>query len=118
MAAVRGPGTAGVQLRDKDEERGERDEWRSDTWWGMLAGKLLHPVQVASIEAFSHIGMPLCIADLAEIVDDIEAVHLDYHLGRLLKIDALELADSRYAQKEFMEMRYRLSEERILSGGR
>jgi len=113
-----GTGTAGVQLRDKDEDRGERDEWRSDTWWAMLAGKLLHPAQVASIEAFSYIGLPLCIADLAEIVDDIEAVHLDYHLGRLLKIGALELADARYAQKEFMEMRYRLSEERILSGGR
>jgi DNA-binding transcriptional ArsR family regulator len=84
----------------------------------MLAGRLLHPVQVASIEAFSHIGLPLCIADLMEIVDDTEAVHLDHHLGRLRKIGALELADSRYAQKEFMEMRYRLSEERTLSDGR
>ena len=75
---------------------------------GDASGQVLHPAQVASIEAFSYIGLPLCIADLAEIIDDIEAVHLDYHLGRLLKIGALELADAPYAQKEFMEMRYRL----------
>jgi DNA-binding transcriptional ArsR family regulator len=100
------------------EDKTERDEWRSDGWWAMLAVKLLHPVQVASIEAFSYIGLSLCIADLAEIVDEIDAVHLDYHLGRLRKLGALQLADSREAQKEFMEIRYRLTEERILGGGR
>jgi hypothetical protein len=99
------------------EGRSERDEWRSDAWWAMLVGRLLHPVQVASIEAFSYIGLPLCVADLAQIIDGIKAVHLDSHVGRLRKLGALKFADSRYARKGFMETRYRLTPERITFGG-
>lgn len=99
-------------MRDKDKGESERDEWRSDTWWAMLAVSLLHPVQVAIVEAFTYIGLPLCVADLAEIVDDIETVHLDYHVGRLRKIGALDFADSRHAPLGFMEMHYRLTPER------
>lgn len=101
------------------ESGNERDEWRSNEWWAMLAGKLLHPAQVASIEALSYIGLPLCIADLAEIAEDIDAVHLDYHVGRLRKLGALEFADALYAsQKDFADVRYRLAPEGILGGGR
>lgn len=116
MAAVRGPAQRGFNCEART--RIEAKETNGAQTYGGRCSRASSPVQVASIEAFSHIGLPLCITDLAEIIDDIEAVHLDYHLGRLLKIGALELADSRYAQKEFMEMRYRLSEEGILSGGR
>jgi hypothetical protein len=101
------------------ESGNERDEWRSSEWWATLAGKLLHPAQVASIEALSYIGLELRIADLAEIVEDIAAVHLDYHVGRLRKLGALEFADALYAsQKDFADVRYRLAPERLLGDGR
>lgn len=109
-----GAGTCQMQ----SESGNERDEWRSSEWWAVLAGKLLHPAQVASIEALSYIGLALCIADLAKIVEDIDAVHLDYHVGRLRKLGALEFADSLYAsQKDFADVRYRLAREMILGDG-
>lgn len=103
----------------QSESGNERDEWRSDAWWAALAGKLLHPAQVASIEALSYTGLALCIAELAEIVEAIEAVHLDYHVGRLRKLGVLEFADPLYAsQKDFANVRYRLAPERHLGEGR
>lgn len=100
------------------DNENKSDEWRSSEWWATLAGKLLHPAQVASIEALSYIGLPLRIADLAEIVEDIDAVHLDYHVGRLRKLGALELADPLYAsQKDFADVRYRLAPERLPGDG-
>jgi len=103
----------------QSESGNERDEWRSSEWWAMLAGKLLHPAQVASIEALSYIGLALCITDLAMIVEGVDAVHLDHHVGRLRKLGALEFADSSYAsQKDFADVRYRLTPERLLGAGR
>jgi HTH-type transcriptional regulator, competence development regulator len=103
-----------LKVHGKGKSDGERDEGRSDAWWASLVGQLLHPAQVASIEAFSHIGLPLCIADLVEILGEVEAVHLDHHLGRLRKLGALEFADSCYAPKDFTEMHYRLTPKGIL----
>lgn len=98
-------------MRGEDKGESERDEWRSDAWWAALVGRLLHPVQVGIVEAFSCIGLSLCIDDLLEIVDDVEPVHLDYHVGRLRNLGALDFADSRPARMGFMERRYKLTPE-------
>ena len=91
----------------------ETDERRSDTWWATLAARLLHPVQLESIEAFSYIGLPLCVADLMEIVEkDIGTAHLGYHIVRLRKIGALDFACPQYPLNGFMDTRYRLTPER------
>jgi hypothetical protein len=96
----------------------ERGEWRSDAWWAMLAGKLLHPIQVEIVETFSCVGLPLCVRDLAGVVDDIEPVNLDYHVGRLRNLGALQIARSSQAGKGFMDVYYELTPERILGGRR
>lgn len=75
----------------------------------MLAGKLLHPVQVGIAEAFSCIGLPLCVRDLAEIIDDVEAVNLDYHVGRLRNLGALQVARFPQTGKGFMDIYYELN---------
>lgn len=79
----------------------------ADAWWAALAAKLLHPVQVQVIEAFRHIGQPLTVRDLSEIVDSVEPVHLDYHVGRLRRLGAV---DCRLVQAGtgFMDVAYQL----------
>jgi hypothetical protein len=108
------PGARRGRLRMQSEGDSDKDEWRSNAWWAMLAGKLLHPVQVASIEAFSYIGLPLCVRDLAEIIDETEAVHLDYHVGRLRNLGALEVAGFPQTGKDFVDIHYELTPERSL----
>ena len=96
------------------ESESERGEWRSDAWWARLAGKLLHPVQVGIVEAFSCVGLPLCVRDLAETIDDVEPVNLDYHVGRLRNLGALRVARLPQTGQGFMDIYYELTPERIL----
>lgn len=105
-------------MQSKDKGESGRGEWRSDAWWAMLAGKLLHPVQVETVEAFSCIGLPLCVRDLAGIFDDVEPVNLDYHVGRLRRLGALDIARFPQTGKDFMDVYYELAPERTLGGGR
>jgi DNA-binding transcriptional ArsR family regulator len=83
----------------------------SDAWWAALAADLLHPIQVQVIEAIQYIDQPLTVRDLSQIVDDIEPVHLDYHLGRLRRLGVLDRGLIRPGT-EFMDVRYRLVVER------
>jgi DNA-binding transcriptional ArsR family regulator len=93
-----------------DTEHGD-DILISDAWWAALAADLLHPIQVQVIEAFRHIGQPLTVQDLSEVVDDAEPGHLDHHLGRLRKLGVLNCGLVRPGTG-FMDVRYRLVTER------
>jgi DNA-binding transcriptional ArsR family regulator len=93
-----------------DTEHGD-DIPISDAWWVALVADLLHPVQVQIIEAFRHIGQPLTVRDLSEIVDSVEPVHLDYHLGRLRRLGVLD-SGLVGAGTGFMDVRYQLVVER------
>jgi DNA-binding transcriptional ArsR family regulator len=93
-----------------DTEHGD-DSPISDAWWAALVADLLHPVQVQVIEAFRHIGQPLAVRDLSEVVDDVEPVHLDYHLGRLRRLGVLNCGLVQPGTG-FMDVRYRLVAER------
>lgn len=79
----------------------------SDAWWAALAADILHPVQVQIIEAFRYIDRPLRVRDLSEIVDSVEPVHLDYHLGRLGRLGVLKCGHLR-PDTGFMDVRYEL----------
>jgi hypothetical protein len=74
--------------------------------------------QVGIVEAFSYVGLPLCIRDLAGIIDCVESVNLDYHVGRLRNLDALHIARFPQTGKDFMDVYYELTPERLLGGGR
>ena len=89
----------------------------SDAWWAALVADLLHPVQVEVIEACRYIGQPLTVRDLSEIVDVVEAVHLDYHVGRLRRLRVLGQGALRKG-KDFMDVPYELVVERGSRGHR
>lgn len=107
-----------MQGEGEDKSGSGNGEWRSDGWWAALAGEVLHPVQMGIVEAFICIGLELCVRDFAEIINGVEPVHLDYHVGRLRKVGALDFAGFPYAGKGFMDQRYKLTPERYCGGGR
>lgn len=61
--------------------------------WGQLVARVLHPKQVAIIEAMYWIDQSLSAADLAEIVHSHQS-HLVHHLRRLTHIRAIEPAEN------------------------
>jgi hypothetical protein len=62
--------------------------------WEELVPLLIHPLRVAIIEALRRIGEPLSTADLEEILDGDYALSvIAYHLGTLVKVDAIEVID-------------------------
>jgi hypothetical protein len=59
--------------------------------WDALVSRVLHPVQVQTIEAMRWIGRPLASSELCKIFDDAYTVsHLGYHIGALAKLDVLQ----------------------------
>jgi DNA-binding transcriptional ArsR family regulator len=83
----------------------------NDAYWAALVADLMHPVQVAIIEAFGWLGQPLTVRELTEIVIDVEPIHLDYHMGRLRRLGVLDCKVTR-AGTDFMDVSYRLAEKR------
>lgn len=79
-----------------------------DAWWAALFVDLLHPVQVAIIEAFGWIGQPLTIRDLSQIIGGVEPVRLDHHLGRLRTLGVIDCR-LRPPGADFMSVSYRLT---------
>jgi len=58
--------------------------------WVSLIAKLLHPVQVAIIEAFNELLVPLSATDIQRIVSGaIEVKLAAYHLKRLVDLGVL-----------------------------
>lgn len=82
----------------------------SDAWWAKLAKRLLHPTQVEIIETFQRSGQPLSVRDLSEVFDHIEPVKLDYHVGRLRQLGALEVVGLPVGV-DFMDKLFRLTRE-------
>lgn len=94
-------------MHSKDSSPEGGDGQLSDVWWATLAVRLLHPVQVQIIEALRCVGQPLSLRDLSEIVNDVEWVHLDYHIGRLRRLGALDFTGLRQGDS-VMDVRYQL----------
>jgi hypothetical protein len=89
-------------------------EWGplTDAWWAGIAVDLLHPVQVLIIEAFHLVDQPLSVRDISEVIEGVEAVNLDYHVGRLRTLRILDFADPNRSHPGFMDVRYQLVHER------
>jgi DNA-binding transcriptional ArsR family regulator len=88
-----------------------------DAWWAALVADLLHPVQVQIIEALRCIDQPLTVGDMSEMVDDVEPVHLDYHVGRLRRLGVL-ICRPGPPGSGFMDVRCKLAVERGRRGRR
>lgn len=89
-------------------------EWGplTDAWWAGVAVDLLHPVQVLIIEAFHFLDRPLSVRDISEVIEGVEAVNLDYHVGRLRTLRILDFTDLSRGHPGFMDLRYQLLHER------
>lgn len=58
--------------------------------WDALVSRVIHPIQVQTIEAMRWIGRPLASSELCKIFDDAYSVSLmGYHVGALAKLDVL-----------------------------
>jgi DNA-binding XRE family transcriptional regulator len=89
---ARRPGLGRNERIMQGKGEGRKGNERSSEWWAALAGKLLHPLQVGIVKAFDHVGLPLCVRDLAEILAGVEPINLDHHVGRLRMLGALGVA--------------------------
>ena len=56
-------------------------------------GKLLHPVQAEIVEAMTWIDLPVTGADLIQVLER-TGLRVDYHVGRLCRLDILKPAKS------------------------
>jgi predicted MarR family transcription regulator len=78
--------------------------------WAALVARVLHPVDVAIIEAFEWIEQPLSAGDLSEVFDSKwPLAKVTYHIRRLHKLDAIELSATP-TMKNIADVRYRLLE--------
>jgi hypothetical protein len=68
--------------------------------WSALVPHVVHPFQVAIIEALVWMGQPLSASDLSKLFDDDEyyVTLLSYHAVKLAKYGILEMAGKRYVR--------------------
>jgi hypothetical protein len=63
--------------------------------WDLLVSRILHPAQVAAIEAFLWVGRPLSPSELAAIFEEHWSIPvLGYHTQALIKLGVLEMVDT------------------------
>jgi hypothetical protein len=63
--------------------------------WDALVSRVLHPAQVAIIEAALWIGLPLAPSDIARMLaGDFTLQHAGYHVKALVDLEILELVDT------------------------
>ncbi len=76
--------------------------------WAALVARVLHPVDVAIIEAFQWIEQPLSAADLSEVFGGKwPRAKVTHHISRLHRLDAIELSKTP-TMKNFVDIHYRL----------
>ena len=60
--------------------------------WDVLVSRLLHPVQLAMIEALLWIGLPLSPSDLSQMYGgEFSNSHTGYHVQVLARLEVVEL---------------------------
>lgn len=66
--------------------------------WGALVPRIVHPAQVAIVEALLWIGHPLSATELRDLFDEPERYYLSivsYHVGKLEEVGAIRATGSR-----------------------
>ena len=86
-----------------DDVKGPGDEQFN---WDLLVSRIVHPIQVVTIEALNWIGLPLAPTDLVEMFEHrpYTSSHIGYHFVALSERNVIELVDTaavRGATKHF-----------------
>ncbi|HWB70077.1 MAG TPA: hypothetical protein VG518_08880 [Solirubrobacterales bacterium] len=64
--------------------------------WEALIGRLMHPTQLAVVEAMSWIDVPLSPAQLVRVFDgEMQLPSVAYHVSRLINLGVLERTGTR-----------------------
>lgn len=66
---------------------------QNDNFWGLIAGIVLHDVQVAIIEAMRWLNQPLSAVLVMKMFDEenyMPVGHISYHFKRLAELSILE----------------------------
>jgi hypothetical protein len=64
--------------------------------WEGLIGRLIHPTQLAVLEAMLWIDCPMSPAQLARVFDgEMQLPSVAYHVGRLIDLGVLEQTSTR-----------------------
>jgi hypothetical protein len=80
--------------------------------WAALVARVLHPIDVQTIEAMRWIGLSLSAGDLIEVFDGKPSLAvIGRHLRRLVKLDAVEI-DEAPTPAHVAGITYRLSRRR------
>lgn len=97
-------------MTPEDPSSSEEDERSgpADSWWAVLARRLLHRVQVEAIEAMQQSKEPMSARELSDIIEGTRPGYLaQHHLRRLRKLGAIEHA-GRQASRSSVDTPYRL----------
>jgi DNA-binding transcriptional ArsR family regulator len=66
--------------------------------WGTLVSRIVHPAQVAIVEALLYMGQPLSATELRDLFNEPEDYYLSlvsYHLKKLHEVGVLEETGTR-----------------------
>lgn len=79
-----------------------------DSWWAVLARRLLHRIQVEIIEALQLSEKSMSARELSLAIDGVEAAYLaQHHLPRLRRIGAVAYAGGQPSPNP-VDVHYRL----------
>jgi hypothetical protein len=79
--------------------------------WGQLVARVLHPKQVAIIEALLWINEPLSAEDLKLLFEDRPSASvMTHHLRRLTKLDAVKIVARARSRRSVTSIAYRLKQ--------
>jgi hypothetical protein len=79
-----------------------------EAFWGTLAARVLHPIDVQIIEAFQWIELPLSAGDLTQLFDGKSSwAVVGRHMRRLAKLGAIELGETP-TTRNIRDISYRL----------
>jgi len=79
-----------------------------NSWWAVLARRLLHRIQVETIETMQRADKPMSARDLAKVIGGVEPNTLaNHHLRRLRALGVVEYAGGR-APRNPIEAPYQL----------
>lgn len=80
-----------------------------DQFWGALAARLLHPIQVQIIEAMLWIGRPISASQLVKVFnEELPLSVVAYHARRLNSLRALRTVRTRTPKRGSPEKLYRV----------
>lgn len=103
----------------KQDRRRPLGAGAEDFDWASLVARLLHPLQVAIIEAFQWLSVPLSAADITSMASNVVEVNIArHHLRQLVKLGVLREVGSAPSRRGAERRLYFLASRGYWTSGR